>query len=318
MYKDLKLISGSVHPELAKNISNYLKIPLVPIQIKRFKDTEIYVKIKEKVRGDDVFIIQPTCAPVNDSLIELLLIIDAVKRASAGRINAVVPYFGYSRQDRKATAREPISSKLVANLLVTAGINRIITVDLHSDQIQGFFDIAMDHFPGYLLFYQYFKNKKINDLIAVAPDTGAVKKTRRFAKLMNIPLAIIDKRRPEHNKAEVMFVIGDVKGKNAILLDDIIDTAGTITGAVDALRNKGADQVFICATHGVLSDPASEKLKNAAENKVLLTDTIPISENKKFDKMEIISIAPLMAKVIQRIHQNKSLGKLFGEYEDMK
>ncbi|MBD3203394.1 ribose-phosphate diphosphokinase [Candidatus Woesearchaeota archaeon] len=314
MYKDIKLISGSVHPKLARDIAEHMGQKLVPMSIKRFKDTEVYVKIKEKVRGDDVFIIMPTCAPVNDSVMELLIIIDAVKRASAGRINAVVPYFGYSRQDRKATAREPITSKLLANLLTVAGVDRVITVDLHSDQIQGFFDVPLDHFPGYLLFYRYFKNMGLKNLVAVAPDTGAVKKTRRFAQLMKVPLAVIDKRRPEHNHSEVMFVIGDVKGKNAILTDDIIDTAGTITGAANALKKKGAKDVYICATHGVLSDPASERLEKATEKKVILTDTIPIPERKRFRKLEIISIAPLMSKVIQNIHENRSLGKLFGSY----
>ncbi|MBN2422742.1 ribose-phosphate pyrophosphokinase [Candidatus Woesearchaeota archaeon] len=311
MYKNLKLISGSVHRELAKSISEKMNIPLTPIRLKKFRDGEIYIKIEESMRGEDVFIIQPTCTPVNDSLMELLIIIDAVRRASAGRINAVIPYFGYARQDRKASSREPITSKLIANILTTAGVNRVVTVDLHADQIQGFFDIPMDHFQGYIMFYDYFKNKNIKNLVAVSPDAGAVKKTRRFAKALNIPLVIIDKRRPEHNEAEILNVIGDVKGKNAIIIDDIIDTGGTIVNAASVLKLKGAKEVYICATHGVLSDGAAEKLKKSVAKEIILTDTIPIPEKKRFRKLKIISIAPLMAEIINRIHHNESLGQLF-------
>ncbi|MFH0874902.1 MAG: ribose-phosphate pyrophosphokinase [archaeon] len=307
----IKLLSGTVHPELAKKISQNIGVPLSLVEIKRFKDSEVYVKIKDKMRGEDVYIIQPTSAPANESLMELLIMIDAVKRASAGRINIVVPYLGYGRQDRKASAREPITAKLVANLITAAGANRVITVDLHADQVQGFFDISMDHFPGFLLFHNYFKNKKLKNLIAVAPDTGAAKRTRRFAKLLDIPLAIIDKRRAAHNECEVMTVIGEVKGMNAIIIDDIIDTGGTITGAAAALKQKGAKDVYICATHPVLSSPASKILQECAAKEVIVTDTIPISPEKQFAKLKVISIAPLMAQVIQRIHSNDSLGELF-------
>ncbi len=307
----MKILSGSVHPELAKSISAHLGEELAAVELKRFKDTEVYCKIKDKIRGEDVYIIQPTCAPVNEALMELLIMIDAARRASAGRINVVIPYFGYSRQDRKASAREPITAKLVANLITTAGADRVVTVDLHADQVQGFFDIPVDHFPGFLLFYDYFRNHNIENLVAVSPDTGAAKRTRRFAKQMNIPLAIIDKRRPEHNKVEVMSVIGDVKDKNCIILDDIIDTAGTIVGAVDALKEQGAKDVYICATHAVLSDPAAERLAGAQAKQVILADTIPIPEEKRFKTLTIISIAPLMAQVIKRIHNNESLGQLF-------
>ncbi|MBU0757994.1 MAG: ribose-phosphate pyrophosphokinase [Nanoarchaeota archaeon] len=316
MYKGIKLICGTTHPQLGKDIADELKMPLTSITLKRFKDSEIYAKINEKIRGEDVFIIQPTCSPVNDSLMELLIMIDAAKRASAGRINAVIPYFGYSRQDRKATAREPITAKLVANMLTAAGVDRVITVDLHADQIQGFFDIPLDHFPGYLLLNDYFRKKKIQNLVAVSPDTGAVKKVRRFAQCMHIPLAIIDKRRPEHNKVEIDFVIGDVNGKNVVLMDDIIDTAGTITSAANALKEKGAKEIFVCATHAVLSDNASQRLQESAATEVLFTDTIPIPEENRFSKLKILSVAPLMADVIRNIHDNQSLGKLFSTYYD--
>ncbi len=317
MYGALKLLSGSVHPTLARSIALNLGVKPVPITIKRFSDSEIYVKIMESIRGDDLFIIQPTCSPVNDSLMELLVMIDAARRASAGRINAVIPYYGYSRQDRKATAREAITSKLVANILTVSGIDRIITVDLHSDQIQGFFDIPLDHFPGYLIFYSHLKDRLKDNMVAVSPDTGAVKRTRRFASLLNLPLAIIDKRRPKHNDSEVMNIVGDVKGRSCILLDDIIDTAGTITKAASALMTAGAEEVMICATHAILSGDGAERLKDCPASEIILTDTIPISENKKFDKLQVISVAPLMARVIKRIHTNESIGKLFESDESM-
>ncbi|MBN1503211.1 ribose-phosphate pyrophosphokinase [Candidatus Woesearchaeota archaeon] len=309
--RKLKLFTGSVNNELAEKISMRLGVPLSPLEIKRFKDTETYVKIKEKVRGEDVFIIQSTSPPVNENLMELLIILDAMKRSSAGRINVVIPYYGYGRQDRKATAREPITAKLVANLITAAGADRVVTVDLHTDQIQGFFDIPVDHFVAYPLFADYFKDKKIKNIVAVAPDTGFAKKTRRFAKLMEIPMAIIDKRRPAHNRAEVCFVIGDVKNKTAILIDDIIDTGGTISAAADALIQKGADKVYICATHAVLSGDAVKKLEVCKAKEIILTDTIPLASNKVLKKMKIISVASLMAQVIERIHSNESLGKLF-------
>lgn len=308
---EIKLFCGSVNKDMAATISETNKIPLSPITIKKFSDSELYVKIEEKVRGADIFVIQSTSRPVSENLMELLIIIDALKRASAGRINVVIPYFGYGRQDRKATAREPITAKLVANLITKAGADRVVTVDLHADQIQGFFDIPVDHFVAYPLFAEYFRKKKLQNIVVVSPDTGFVKKARRFAKLLNAPLAIIDKRRPEHNKAEVMFVIGDVKGKTAIIVDDIIDTAGTITAAADALIKKGAKEVYICATHPVLSKNAFQKLKSCKAKEIILTDTIPVPKSSVIQKMSFISIAPLMAKVIGRIHENKSLGELF-------
>lgn len=311
----IKIFSGGAHPELAKKICSYLNVPLSELIIKRFPDSEIYVKSKEVVRGDDVFIIQSTSNPVNENIMELLIIIDALKRSSVEKINVVIPYFGYARQDRRASAREPITAKLIANLLTKAGADRIITIDLHSPQIVGFFDIDVDHFEAYPLFAQHivnnFSKKDLNNIVAVASDAGFVKKTRKFAKLLDCPLAIIDKRRSYHSEVEIVNVIGDVKGKICILLDDMIDTANTITKGADALMEKGAKSVYIYATHAVLSQNAVEKLKNCKAKEIILTDTIPISEEKKFDKLKIYSLAEILAQVIKRIYDKKSLGELF-------
>ncbi|MBN2368792.1 ribose-phosphate pyrophosphokinase [Candidatus Woesearchaeota archaeon] len=279
--------------------------------IKRFSDSELYIKTVQAVRGQDVFIIQSLARPVNESLMELLIMIDSLKRASVDRINVVMPYYGYSRQDRRATAGEPITAKLVANLLTTAGADRVITVDLHSPQIVGFFDIDVDHFEAYPLFANHFKERKITDVVAVASDAGFVKKTRKFAKLLECPLAIIDKRRPKHNLAEVTHVIGDVKDKTCILLDDMIDTAGTITAGADALMDRGAKEVYICATHGVLSGNAIEKLDKCLAKEIILTDSYPLPEDRLPKKIKILSIAEVMSEVIQRIHDHKSLRELF-------
>lgn len=308
---NLKIFSGSAHPDFAKKLCKSLKMTMCNIVINRFADSELYIKVSEKVRGEDVFIVQPTARPVNESIMELLIMIDAFKRSNVSRINVVMPYYGYARQDRRASAREPITAKLVANLLTKAGADRIITVDLHSPQIVGFFDIDVDHFEAYPVFVDYFKKKGLKNIVAVASDAGFVKKTRKFASLMNSPMAIIDKRRPYHDRAEVVHVIGDVKGKNCILLDDMIDTAGTITAAANALAESGAKSVYICATHGVLSGNASEKLKKCKAAEVILTDSVAIPREKRIGKMTILSIADLMAQVIQRIHNHKSLGELF-------
>jgi ribose-phosphate pyrophosphokinase len=305
----IKIFAGSAHPEFAKKICSYLKIPLSEMIIKRFPDTELYVKCNDVVRGDDTYIIQPTVRPVNENLIELLIMIDALKRSSVQTINIVIPYFGYARQDRRASAREPITAKLVANLLTTAGADRIITVDLHSPQIVGFFDINVDHFEAYPIFAEYFAKKNLKDIVAVASDSGFVKKTRKFAKLMDCPLAIIDKRRPYHSKAEVVNVIGDVKDKACIMLDDMIDTGGTIAAGADALMAAGAREVYICATHGVLSGNAVEKLERCKAKEIVITDSVPIA--KVTGKIKIISIAQIMAQVIERIHDRRSLGELF-------
>ncbi len=307
----IKIFTGSAHPSFAEKICGYLKIPLSQIIIKRFADSELYVKCNEVVRGEDVFIVQPISRPVNENLMELLIMIDALKRSSVEMINVVIPYYGYARQDRRSSAREPITAKLVANLLTTAGAHRVITVDLHSPQIVGFFDISVDHFEAYPIFAEYITKKRLKNIVAVASDSGFVKKTRKFAKLMDCPLAIIDKRRPRHNKAEVVNVIGDVKGMTCILLDDMIDTGGTIAAGADALMKKGAKEVYICATHAVLSEDAVDKLKKCAAKEIVLTDSLPIPKEKMLKKMKIISIAEIMAQVIERIHEHRSLGELF-------
>ncbi|MEM4397687.1 MAG: ribose-phosphate pyrophosphokinase [Candidatus Woesearchaeota archaeon] len=317
----LKIFSGTAHPELAKKICSYLNVPLSETIIKRFPDSELYFKSKEVVRGDEIFIIQPTCNPVNENLMELFIMIDAFKRSSVGKINVVMPYFGYARQDRRASAREPITAKLIANLLTKAGADRIITIDLHSPQIVGFFDIDVDHFEAYPLFAQYilknFTKEDLNNIIAVASDAGFVKKTRKFAKLLDCPLAIIDKRRPYHSEVEIVNVIGDVENKVCILLDDMIDTANTITAGADALINKGAKSVYIFATHAVLSNDSVNKLKNCKAKEIIITDTIPIKEEQKFDKLKIFSLAEILAQVIERIHDKRSLGELFSWEEKL-
>jgi ribose-phosphate pyrophosphokinase len=307
----MKLICGTVHPEFSQKVAEHLKLELCDIKIKRFYDTEVYVKVNEKVRGEDTYVIQPTSRPVNDNLMELLLIIDALKRSSVNRINVVMPYFGYARQDRRASARECIGAKLVANLLTNAGANRIITVDLHSPQIVGFFDIDVDHFEAYSLFAELIKKRNYKDFVAVSSDAGFAKKTRKFAKALDCPLAIIDKRRPRHNQAEIVNIIGDVKNKTCVLLDDMIDTAGTIAGAANALSKKGAKEVIICATHGVFSKDAIEKLDKCAASEIIVTDTYPIPKEKQIKKLKIITITKIMAQVINRIHNNESLGELF-------
>ncbi|MEM2131237.1 MAG: ribose-phosphate pyrophosphokinase [Candidatus Woesearchaeota archaeon] len=317
----IKIFSGTAHLELTKKICSYLNVPLSETIIKRFPDSEIYFKSKEVVRGDEIFIIQPTCNPVNENLMELFIMIDAFKRSSVGKINVVMPYFGYARQDRRASAREPITAKLIANLLTKAGADRIITIDLHSPQIVGFFDIDVDHFEAYPLFAQYilknFTKDDLNNIIAVASDAGFVKKTRKFAKLLDCPLAIIDKRRPYHSEVEIVNVIGDVENKVCILLDDMIDTANTITAGADALINKGAKSVYIFATHAVLSNDAAQKLKNCKAKEIIITDTIPIKEEQKFDKLKIFSLAEILAQVIERIHDKRSLGELFSWEEKL-
>jgi ribose-phosphate pyrophosphokinase len=307
----IKIFSGTSSKKFAEDVCKHLKMPLSDMIIKKFSDSETYVKSKEKVRGDDVFLIQSTSRPVNDNLMELLIMIDAMKRSSVHRINCVIPYYGYSRQDRRTSAREPITAKLVANLLTKAGANRIISVDLHSQQLVGFFDIDVDHFEAYPLFAGYFQRKKLKNVVAVASDSGFVKKTRKFAKLMEVPLAIIDKRRPKHNQAEVVHVIGEIKGKTCILLDDMIDTGGTISAGADALMKNGAKEVYIAATHAVLSGNAVEKLEKCSAKEIILTDTIYIPKEKMINKIKILSLAEIMAQVISRIHDHKSLGELF-------
>ncbi|MEY8415999.1 ribose-phosphate diphosphokinase [Tissierella praeacuta] len=306
-----KVFSGNANRELAEKICKELDIPLGTCDVSQFSDGEINVNISETVRGIDVYIVQPTCTPVNDNLMETLILIDAVKRASAGRVNAVIPYYGYARQDRKTKAREPITAKLVANLFTTAGADRVISMDLHAAQIQGYFDIPVDHLSGVPILAEYFKDIVDEETVVVSPDLGGVTRARSFANLLDLPIAIIEKRRPKANVSEVMNVIGDIEGKNVILIDDIIDTAGTITKAASVLKNFGAKKVYGCATHGVLSGPAIERIRDSELEKFIITDTIPIPEEKKIDKIEMVSVAPLFAEAIRRIHDNESVSKLF-------
>ena len=295
---------------MAQKISSALKIPLSPVTIKNFANGEIYFRLQRKVRGDDVYFIQTLCAPVNENLVELLIGLDALRRASARRINVICPNFAYSRQDHKKVSREPISARLVANLITKAGADRLITVDLHSDQIQGFFDLPVDHFAGYPLFVNYLKKKKLVKPVVVAPDVGGVRRGREMASLLDCPLVIVDKRRPRHNQAEAVNIIGEFKGKTAILIDDMIDTAGTICTAADALAKGGARKVIICATHAIFSGPAYERLEKCQADQVLVLDTLPV-ETGRISKLKILSLSPLLAKVIRRIHTSRSLGELF-------
>lgn len=309
----MKVFSGNANRKLAEKICEELGRPLGVCDVNTFSDGEINVNIAETVRGMDVFIVQSTNSPVNDNLMEILILIDAVKRASAGRINAVLPYYGYARQDRKTKAREPITAKLVADLLTTAGADRVISMDLHAAQIQGYFDIPVDHLSGVPILAEYFKDIVDEETVIVSPDLGGVTRARSFANLLDLPIAIIEKRRPKANVSEVMNVIGDIDGKNVILIDDIIDTAGTITKAASVLKNFGAKKVYGCATHGVLSGPAIERIDSSELEKFIITDTIPLPEEKKIDKIEVVSVAPLFAEAIKRIHENESVSKLFEE-----
>lgn len=314
-FSNIVLIGGSAHPALNREISDIMGVPLCQTEVKHFADGETYVRILEIVRGRDVFIIQPTCDPVNENLMELLITIDALRRASAGRINAVVPYYGYSRQDRKDRARCPITAKLIANLLTEAGADRVVCVDLHAEQIQGFFDIPCDKLKAMPIIADYFMTHDFDmeKLIVVAPDVGSVKRSRELAERIGAPLAIIDKRRPQANVSEVMSVIGDVEGKDVLMMDDIIDTAGTIVGASEALKELGANRIYISCTHPLFSGPAKQRLMNAPIEKLVVTNTVPINEEKMFDKIETVSIAPLLAETIKRIHTGESVSEVFGD-----
>lgn len=307
----LKIFTGNSNPELAQEICDYLGTTLVDSDVTRFSDGEIGVSIEESVRGSDVFVIQPTCAPVNENIMELLIMVDALKRASARSITAVVPYFGYARQDRKAKPRDPISAKLISNLLTSAGGDRLVSIDLHATQIQGFFDIPVDHLLGAPILAEYFLNKNIEDAIVVAPDVGSVKRARDFAERLDTSIAIIDKRRPEPNVAEVMNIIGDVSGKNVILLDDMIDTAGTITQGAKVLQEHGAEEVYACCTHPVFSGPAVDRLTDSILEEVVVTNTIPLPDKKNLDKVKVLSIAPLLGEALDRIFKDLSVSVLF-------
>ncbi|RME91605.1 MAG: ribose-phosphate pyrophosphokinase [Candidatus Hydrogenedentota bacterium] len=307
----LKLFSGSAHEELARLIASHLEIELGKVELKKFSDGELSVKIAENVRGDDVFVVQPTGYPANDNIMQLLLMIDALKRASARRITAVIPYYGYGRQDRKVEPRVPISAKVVASLIENIGAHRVLSMDLHADQIQGFFDIPVDHLFAAPVMIEYFRKKKLDNLVIVSPDSGGAERARFFAKQLHAGLAIIDKRRPKANVSEVMHIVGDVKGKNCIVVDDMIDTAGTICKAARALKENGANSIYIAATHGVLSGAAKENLLAAPADEIVLANTLPIHEEKRTPNMVILSIAPLMAEAIRRIHEERSVSSLF-------
>ncbi len=311
--KDIKIFAGNSNIELAEEIAAKIGLPLGASNVGRFSDGEIAISINEVVRGSDVFIIQSTCTPVNDNLVELLILIDALRRASAGRITAVMPYFGYARQDRKAKARDPISAKLVANLITTAGADRVLTMDLHAAQLQGFFDIPLDHLLGAPILAKYINEKfgNADDLVVVSPDIGSVSRSRKFAEKLEAPLAIIDKRRPKANVCEIMNIIGDVREKRAILVDDIIDTAGTIVGAANALADIGAKEVYACCTHGVLSGPAIERIKNSPIKELVMLNTIPLSKEKRIDKITVLSVADVFAEAIERIYGDISISTLF-------
>lgn len=316
--RELKIFSGQSHPEFAQKVCESLYIPLAASKIYRFSDGEIGISIEESVRGADVYVIQSTCYPANENLVELLIFLDALRRASAYQINVVIPYFGYARQDRKTRGREPITAKLVANLLEKAGADRVVSADLHAGQIQGFFDIPVDHLTAVPLLASYFQEKlkdeiEANNLVAVSPDIGGVVRARRFAEPMHTELAIVDKRRSYDiaNHCDVMEIIGHAEGKVVILIDDIIDTAGTVVKAAEALFERGAKKIYAAATHAVLSGPAIERLKNSPIEEVVLTDTIPLPEEKMLDKITLLSIAPLFAEAISRIHSNDSVSILF-------
>ncbi|MDD3238443.1 MAG: ribose-phosphate pyrophosphokinase [Candidatus Gastranaerophilales bacterium] len=317
---DIKLFAGRSNAKLAEEIADYLGTTVGPMIIKNFADGEIYVQVQESIRGDDVFIIQPLCNPVNENLMELLIIIDAFKRASAKTITAVIPYYGYARQDRKTSGREAITAKLVADLLTTAGADRILAMDLHTGQIQGFFNILVDHIFSTPVIVDYVKKMNISasEMIAVSPDAGGVARTRYFAKEMGCPFAIIDKRRDKHNEAVATHVIGDVKDKICIMFDDIIDTAGSVCEAAKLLRREGAKEVYVCAAHPVFSGPALSRLEEAPIKEVIVTNSIPLENVTLPSKITQLSVAPILGEAISRIHDDESVSSLFGFEKEYK
>ena len=308
---EFKLFTGNSNMELATEIAKLMGQDLGDAVISTFSDGEISVSINETVRGREIFVIQSTCDPVNNNLMELLITLDALKRASAGRINVVIPYYGYARQDRKAKARDPITAKLVADLLETAGANRIITMDLHAAQIQGYFNVPVDHLLGAPILTKYFMNLNLEDAVVVSPDLGSVTRARAMAEPMDVPIAIVDKRRPRPNVSEIMNIIGDIEDKNVILLDDMIDTAGTITNAANAMKEMGAKKVYACATHGVLSGKAIERIEASAISELVLLNTIALPEEKKLPKIKTLSAAPLFAEAMMKIFSNDSVSEWF-------
>ncbi len=308
---ELGLFSGRANPELANRIAKHIGVPLGKMELSSFSDKEMYVRINQNIRGKDVFLIQPTSPPANENLMELLIMIDAFQRASARRITAVIPYYGYGRQDRKDEPRVPITAKLVANLVTTAGADRVLTIDLHAAQIQGFFDIKVDHLFAAPVFVDYFINKNLKNLVILSPDMGGIRRARAYANRLDASLAVIDKRRTGTNKAEVLNVVGEVKGKQILIVDDMVDTGGTLIAAVKALTEKGAQEIYVSATHPILSGSAYELIESSSLKELLVTDTIPLKQGKARTKIKILSVAPLLGEAIRRIHENKSVSSLF-------
>ncbi len=311
MNKPLKILTGTANRALTEEVSRYLNVNISDMLVTKFSDGEIRVQINESIRGADVYVFQPLSYPANQHIMELLLIIDALKRSSAGRITAVIPYFAYARQDRQDRPRTPVSARLLADLITVAGAQRVVTIDLHSPQIQGFFSIPVDHLSAMPVLYDYIrKNLILENPVVVSPDAGGVERARQLANRLGCGIAIIYKRRPEPNKAEVLDVVGDIEGKEAIIIDDLIDTAGTMVAAANMLINRGAKRVLACATHGVLSGPAVERLTNCPIEEVIITNTIPL-EDKMFNKLRVVSVAPLLGEAIKRIHEEESVSSLF-------
>ncbi|PIQ83636.1 MAG: phosphoribosylpyrophosphate synthetase [Candidatus Omnitrophica bacterium CG11_big_fil_rev_8_21_14_0_20_63_9] len=307
----LAIMAGNANPALAKAICQHLKIPLTDSLVSRFSEGEVRLKINENVRGKDVFVVQPTCPPVNDNLMELLIIIDALRRASARRITAVIPYYGYARQDRKDQPRVPITAKLVANLITTAGAHRVLTMDLHAGQIQGFFDIPLDHLYAVTVFEQYLRRKHLKSIVVVSPDVGGIKMARAYAKRLQAGLAIVDKRRDSPESTEVMHILGEVKGKTCLLVDDLIATGSSLVEAASALERSGAMAVYACVTHPILSGPARQRIAESSLKELIVTDTIPLTAERRHPKITVLSVASLLGEAIQRIHYEQSISSLF-------
>ena len=308
---DLVLFSGSANPKLTADIAKHLGIGLGKIRIERFADNETYVQFLENIRGKDVFLVQPTCNPANENIMELLIMIDAAKRASAGRITAVMPFYGYRRQDRKTESREPITAKLVADLLTAAGADRVATIDLHAGQVQGFFNIPLDNLTAEPLILNFLRSKKLTNLTVVAPDVGSAKGARDFSRLLNAEMAVISKKRGAHDEIETVSLIGEVKGRSIAIIDDEISTGGTVANAAEILKENGAEDIYVAVTHAILAGSAVQKLNAAPIKELIVTDTIPIPEEKKIDKIKVLSVAELLAKAISSIHENKSVSELF-------
>jgi ribose-phosphate pyrophosphokinase len=311
-YGEMKLFCGTANPPLGEEIAGYLQQPMGRVDITRFADGEIYVRFDENARGVDAFVLQPTCHPVNEHLMELLIMLDALRRASAGRITAVIPYYGYARKDKKDAPREPITGRLVADLLTSAGADRVLTIDLHAGQIEGFFNIPVDHLRAMPLFADYIRERNLNNAVVVAADDGAVKRSKQLADRLDLPLAIIFQRRVGKDAKEPVEIVGEVEGRTPLMIEDVIDTAGTLSGAVDVLMHKGArPEIFICATHPVFAGPAVERLAREEIREVIVTNTIPVTQRKPLPKLTVLSAAPLLAEAVRRIHQNQSVSMLF-------